>query len=284
MNNSNNLLKWFMAVIVFLVTVCICFLTCAVLAGVVLVVKAQVENNSVYTEPLYENEAPMVYVPSGEFIMGSDSGSPNERPVHTVYLDAYWIDKTEVTNAQFKKCVVAGACKEPVNTSHYAGFVFENHPVVYVDWQAAKDYCLWIGRRLPSEAEWEKAARGTDARIYPWGNNAPDSTLINLNTDLDETRTVGEFPLGASPYGALDMAGNVWEWVDDWYGDMYYQDSPMNNPLGPLSGDYRIIRSGLIVDSWGGGNYDVRTTLRMRYSPVYTNYRVGFRCARGANP
>jgi formylglycine-generating enzyme required for sulfatase activity len=160
----------------------------------------------------------LLYVPAGEFTMGSET-SDNEKPIHTVNLDAFWIDKTEVTNAMYATCVDAGVCNPPSNTisytrkSYYGDSEFAEYPVIYVDWNMAKTYCGWAGRRLPTEAEWEKAGRGTGGNIYPWGNDAPNNSLLNYNSEVGDTTEVGAYPDGASVYSALDMAGNVWEWV-----------------------------------------------------------------------
>jgi len=170
------------------------------------------------------DNAVMVYVPAGEFEMGSADGSNDEKPEHRVYLDAFWIDKTEVTNAQYQRCVMAGACKESwyANDANSAG---DAQPVVGVEHYMAEAYCEWVGARLPTEAEWEKAARGTDGRSYPWGNEEATCEYAVMKDGSgngcgeDKTWPVGNKPLGASPYGALDMAGNVWEWVADWYDD-----------------------------------------------------------------
>src|SRR5690606_19387879 len=143
--------------------------------------------------------------------------------IHTVYLDAYWIDQTEVTNALFAKCVEDGDCTPPVQSVSSAGLPYygnpryDNFPVMRVNWYQANAYCQWADRRLPTEAEWEKAARGTDGRTYPWGNETLNSNLLNHNYSVGDTTEVGSYPAGASVYGALDMAGNVGEWVNDWY-------------------------------------------------------------------
>jgi formylglycine-generating enzyme required for sulfatase activity len=174
----------------------------------------------------------MAYVSAGEFLMGAaDSDSQafdNEKPQHTVYLDAFWIDKTEVTNAQYKKCVQARAC-ETSNEAFNSRFNSDNQPVVGVPWYNAVTYCQWAGRELPTEAQWEKAARGTDGRIYPWGNQPAtcDYTVMNDGSgdgcgNGSAAWPVGSNPKGASPYGALDMVGNVGEWVADWYDEKYY--------------------------------------------------------------
>jgi formylglycine-generating enzyme required for sulfatase activity len=227
---------------------------------------------------LGEDGATLVYVPEGEFIMGSNFGS-DEQPTHTVYLDAFWIDQTEVTNAMYAKCMSAGACQPPLGnssstrSSYYGNSEFNDYPVIYVDWNQAKTYCAWAGRRLPTEAEWEKAARGTDGNIYPWGNDAPNNNLLNYNSAVGDTTEVGKYPGGKSPYGAYDMAGNVWEWVNDWYRENYYQSSPVSNPLGPESGQYHVVRGSSWYD-----NYGVRSAFRGQFDSMYGNI-LGFRCA-----
>jgi eukaryotic-like serine/threonine-protein kinase len=232
--------------------------------------------------------APMVHVPAGDFLMGSRSGDPqadrDEMPQHTVYLDAFSIDKYEVTNALYKSCVDAGKCQAPNPTSsytrsaYYGNPSFDNYPVVNVPWYEANAYCEWAGKRLPTEAQWEKAARGTDGRIYPWGNNW-DATKLNAwisNPRAGDTAAVGSYPSGASPYGALDMAGNVWEWGADWYDPNYYSHSPTRNPPGPSSGQYKVLRGG----SWASGMADVRAANRDWDGPSYLYGHLGFRCAK----
>ena len=168
-------------------------------------------------------------------------------PEHEVYLDEYYIDKFEVTNKQYSLCVNAGECSLPEIKDFYNYTNYENQPVVYVDWEQAKTYCKWAERDLPSEAQWEKAARGTDKRIYPWGNEEPNENLANFYlTSPKSIFEVGSFPDGKSPYGVMDMAGNVWEWVNDWYGDDYYSETKnkIKNPQGPKSGDSHVFRGG----------------------------------------
>jgi formylglycine-generating enzyme required for sulfatase activity len=221
-------------------------------------------------------------------MMGShsnDSGDyffipKDEKPLHTVYLDAFWIDQTEVTNAMYAKCVQDAKCSQPGSTTHYNDSKYTNHPIVYVSWNDAKIYCEWAGRRLPTEAEWEKAARGTDGRIFPWGNKLPDNNLVNYNGDIGDTTEVGKYPNGASPYGALDMAGNVAEWSSDWYSNTYYQSSPSSNPLGPGSGQYRVLRGG----SWDADAYAVRSAKREMFGPTAGGDTFGFRCAMSVTP
>ena len=231
--------------------------------------------------PSEKDNMTLLYVPTGEFAMGSENGEADEKPVHTVYLDAFWIDQTEVTNGQYAACVSANECVPPSYTgsrtrsSYYGNSEFDNFPVIYVDWNQAKAYCSWAGRRLPTEAEWEKAARGTDGNTYPWGNDVPNRNLLNYNSNVGDTTAVGNYQNGAIPYGAYDMAGNVMEWVNDVYSETYYQGSPSSNPLGPdaSSGAVRVLRGG----SWY--DLDVRSANRYRDAPVFPADHYGFRCA-----
>lgn len=238
-----------------------------------------------------------VYVPAGEFLMGSAQGHQNEQPEHLVYLDEFWIDQTEVTNAMYRACVDAGSCDEPTMPSlHpvYTDSAFLNYPVIHVSWYDAQRYCEWAKRRLPTEAEWEKAARGVlteeASRIYPWGNSEPTSDQVNLCDQncseewkmdwIDDgypySAPVGSYPAGASPYGALDMGGNVLEWVADWYDGAYYLDAPMENPTGAMEGNRRVKRGG----AWSDGAYNIRVTHREAEEPSERNDVIGFRCAR----
>jgi formylglycine-generating enzyme required for sulfatase activity len=221
----------------------------------------------------------MLYVPAGDFAMGTDYGySDNEKPMHTVTLEAYWIDRTEVTNAQFRMCVEAGACQAPTTCDRgeptYNDGAKTDHPVVCVDWNQALAYCEWAGVRLPTEAEWEKAARGTDGRKYPWGPVA-DCSKAQARECGGQTVPVGSKAAGASPYGALDMAGNVYEWVNDWYHRNYYDVSPDSNPPGPASGSDKVLRGGRWDSIW----IDVRASNRIDHSPTERSHYIGFRCA-----
>jgi serine/threonine-protein kinase len=229
------------------------------------------------------DNAGMVSVPAGEFTMGSNTGGDAEKPEHAVYLDAFWIDKYEVTNALYKKCVDAGKCSAPSSSksykrdSYYGNSQYDNFPVIYVSWNDADKYCQWAGKRLPTEAEWEKAARGTDKRVYPWGNTFDKNLLNSDEGGRGDTTVVGNFAAGASPYGALDMAGNVWEWVADWYDSAYYTNSPRNNPKGPAAGDSKALRGG----AWNGIQSSVRASYRYYYTPDYRyGSGLGFRCAQ----
>jgi formylglycine-generating enzyme required for sulfatase activity len=222
----------------------------------------------------------LLYVPAGSFAMGSEDTDDAEKPVHNVLLDPFWIDETEVTNGMYARCVADGKCdlpqaKESLTRKMYYGEPkYNNYPVIYVDWNMAGGYCAWAGRRLPTEAEWEKAARGSEAFLYPWGNTKPDANLLNYHDSIGDTTEVGTYPKGASPYGALDMAGNVWEWVYDWFAPDYYQSSPAANPQGPANGQMHVLRGG----SWNLNEDLVRSTYRGRH-PSSPNLGIGFRCA-----
>jgi len=219
----------------------------------------------------------MVYVPEGDFEMGSDHEFLiNAQPVHHVYLDAFWIDRTEVTNAMYALCVEAGECMNAAPNLYVDEF--QNLPVVAVGWVNAYAYCEWAGRRLPSEAEWEKAARGTDARSYPWGEQTPNCELANYGSCNDHLQPVGSYPAGVSPYGALDMAGNAWEWVNDWYYSNYYEESPFENPPGPLTGNVHMLRGG----SYLSGSTVINSANREGSMRGSSEETTGFRCALGA--
>ena len=222
-----------------------------------------------------------VYVPAGEFRMGSNKNN-DEQPIHLVYLDAYWIDQTEVTNAMYIQCVAAGACDPPDHTrsdnrrSYYGDVTYDDYPVIYVSWYDAQAYCAWVERRLPTEAEWEKAARGMDGRTYPWGEEIScEKANYAYCTDDNDTTAVGNYLAGASLYGALDMAGNVAEWVADWYSSSYYASAPYDNPQGPTSGESRILRGG----SWNHVSRQVCSAYRDYAKQKRSLFVIGFRCA-----
>jgi len=224
----------------------------------------------------------MVYIPAGDFTMGFDRAAKKDMaPGHTVTLDAFWIDRTEVTNGQYAKCVSAGACEEPQEkTSHnrvkyYNGDQYTGFPVINVSWNDADDYCKWAGRSLPTEAQWEKAARASDGRIYPWGDEVPTKERVNYGNPLGDTVLTGSYPDGASLYGALDMAGNVREWTADWYDEAYYKTSPKDNPQGPDSGYKRAARGG----SWGDDMSNIRTFIRWGLIPITRSNNLGYRCS-----
>jgi formylglycine-generating enzyme required for sulfatase activity len=238
-----------------------------------------------------------VSIPAGEFIMGCYGSSTwelcqdDEWPTHTVYLDAFYIDETEVTNAQYAQCVTDGSCPphgcsgSRTRTSYYCNNDYANYPMVLVDWEEAAAYCAWAGKRLPTEAEWEKAARGTDRRAFPWGNSDPECWKANFVAHPptyceDDTTEVGSYPSGASPYGALDMAGNVAEWVSDWYDADFYDVSPYSNPQGP-AGEFqdpyttKVTRGGQFDFYWAPANTSNRDD-EYYHGGWYT---LGFRCA-----
>jgi len=248
----------------------------------------------------------LMYVPAGEFLMGTETGLTDEQPIHKVYLDSYWIDQTEISNAMYAKCVEAGICDKPSSLAFYSDSAFASHPVEYVSWNDAVNYCTWGGRRLPSEAEWEKAATWdpytNEQRVYPWGNEY-DCRKGNFDdeTELDDSlmqagdvscdgfvhsAPVGSFPEGASVYGALDLGGNVWEWVHDAFIEVdpfnasiqnYYSISPLENPQGvdPATTEYRSMRGGSYNFTFGYG----RSAYRLWFGLDDSYDGVGFRCA-----
>lgn len=246
----------------------------------------------------------MVDIPAGEFQMGcneavDDQCYEDEYPYHAVTLSAYQIGKYEVTVGEYQQCVTNGACNNNGDYTHYYTNTDESscnlgadgkgsHPMQCVTWYGAKAYCEWIGRRLPTEAEWEKAARGIDGRIYPWGNEpivSCDNAVIDDENaggiggcGASGTMPVGSKPNGVSPYGAYDMVGSVWELVNDRYASDYYASSPTNNPMGPETGDLSVLRGG----AWTEGYPDqsLRTSCRANGPPVYLSAVYGFRCAK----
>jgi eukaryotic-like serine/threonine-protein kinase len=213
-----------------------------------------------------------VFVPAGSFTMGSATGQANEKPVHAVYVDDFWIMQSEVTNTQYARCVEAAVCQPPHN-QRWDDPRFSAYPVTDVDWDQAVAYATWVGGRLPTEAEWEKAARGADERTYPWGNAAPTPLLLNYNLSEGDITPTGHYPAGASFYGVLDMAGNVEEWVADWYTADYYTTAPAQNPPGPPTGDTRVLRGG----SFTSIARDVRATARGYTLPNADAPTTGFR-------
>lgn len=224
----------------------------------------------------------LVYVPAGKFRMGSAETDSNrdaatEEPQHKVHLDAYWISKTQVTNAMFNACVAAGACKYSASRTtnpNYLDPLFTNHPVVYISWSMAQTYCAWTGGRLPTEAEWEKAARGPDGQRFPWGSDLANIKYANANGEIGNTTPVGSFPVGKSYYGALDMGGNVREWVADWYDPDYYDYSPNINPQGPETGEKKVLKGASYLDPYGYS----RSANRLSHEPDSPGAVRGFRC------
>ena len=240
-----------------------------------------------------------VYIPGGKFEMGTSDANAqaDERPAHSVTVSPFWMDKLEVTNAMYQACVTAGSCEAPredksaTHETYFSNKDFADYPVIFVSWQDASNYCKWAGRRLPTEAEWELAARGiTEPRRFPWGDLNPSDTLANFDFNSKDTVRVGSYPKGASPFGVLDMAGNVWEWVADYFSaDYYNQSADAQDPTGPkgTDGGSKVLRGG----SWADGSKELRITNRgSAKSPKLsadskaesfkgeTNNRIGFRC------
>ncbi len=222
----------------------------------------------------------LIYVPAGKFAMGVQGGQDN--PLHEVQLDDFWIYQTEVTNAMYAACVAGGGCTAPavlpsypdVSQVDYQAAEFADRPMVSVTWAQADTYCKWMNARLPTEAEWEKTARSTDARTYAWGEDAPDCHRLNYNNCVGMPADVLDYPTSASPYKALNTAGNASEWVSDWYSATYYNESPAANPQGPTNGQVRSVRGG----SFASTAEDVRTFTRASEDPQKSRADLGFRC------
>lgn len=235
----------------------------------------------------------MILIPAGEFFMGSNNGNVDEKPEHPVYLDAFYIDKYEVTNREYaiflnavkndkvtewiniedKRCLI-----EKVNNLYSPKKVYDDYPVIGITWYGADSYAAWAGKRLPTEAEWEKAARGSDKRIYPWGMIwDPLNCANSFSGGSGKLMAVGSFPMGASPYGVMDMSGNVWEWCSDWYDKNYYTKGSSNNPTGPLEGKYKVMRGG----SWFYSSpLMFRCTQRTGKDTKCKLINIGFRCVK----
>jgi formylglycine-generating enzyme required for sulfatase activity len=223
----------------------------------------------------------MVQVPGGIFHMGRDAEDAwDEIPVHEVTLDDFWIDQTEVTNAQYARCVAAKVCSGPykstsaTRSTYYEDREYDDYPVIYVGWDDANRYCAWADAQLPSEAQWEYTAKGPDSREYPWGYAPPNASLLNYNNNVGDTTKVGSFPVGASWVGVLDMAGNVYEWVCDWYGP--YSSASQENPIGPKYGTYRVLRGGAFSTT---DENSFRTADREASEIDRRLGGIGFRCA-----
>lgn len=240
--------------------------------------------------------APMIVIPAGEFTMGADDGRGNERPVHTVTLPAYAIDQFEVTMELYDSFLQAGGQTPPPLWDPEAVTAAGDRPAVGLTWDDASAYCRWAGKRLPTEAEWEKAARGTDARRFPWGHMQPFVDIANYNRGVWVSYPItlvtvkggtkgmsirhGLKTGGKSPYGLYHMAGNAAEWVADWYDREYYQTSPKESPKGPEKGEKRVIRGG----SWAETPIGIRSTARVSAEPAYQDQTVGVRCAMDVSP
>ncbi len=230
-------------------------------------------------------ETPMAEIGEGPFGMGVDGAQAleDERPRHQVWLDRYTMDRHEVTTARYAAFLAATNRTPPWQWETVDLALHHDRPVIGVDWEDAQAYCRWIGKRLPTEAEWEKAARGTDERLYPWGNSTPTTALANfaLGARFSYAQVlmpVGRYQQAASPYGLFEMAGNVWEWVQDWYGASYYETSPSRNPPGPEQGQFKVVRGG----SWSDLPKYLLTYGRFKLPPATRNSYTGFRCARSS--
>ena len=254
----------------------------AAVAGVIVLINLLKKPQQIPEEQINRNYDELILgiewitIPSGNFLMGDNfaEGKANELPVHNVFLDSYKIAETEITFTQFDRfCEESGRSKPD---SHYGR---GDQPVIRVSWEDANDFCEWLSEKtgkfiqLPSEAQWERAARGTDQRRYPWGDSKPNCNIVNYTQCGNQTQPVASFPDGASPNGLLDMAGNVWEWCADWFSASYYTTSPAQNPTGPASGTLRVFRGG----GWSASPTDLRSVKRDQAHPS-TNYNsVGFR-------
>ncbi|MFM8552701.1 MAG: formylglycine-generating enzyme family protein [Nitrospiraceae bacterium] len=234
--------------------------------------------------PADPNEQPiseeMVAIPAGPFLRGTKAGGYDEQPERMIYVDAFSIDRYEITNAQYQAFVAATGHRKAAPPSRYAKNISRmkgvNQPVTYVSWEDADAYCRWTGKRLPTEAEWEKAMRGTDGRLWPWGNE-PDQLAFNGGSPRDgfeATSPVGSFKRDVSPYGVADGTGNVMEWVADWYGEEAYRDPTDRNPAGPEHGVFRVMRGG----GYTSQGSDVRITSRSKMVPDFRDETIGFRC------
>lgn len=235
--------------------------------------------------------APMILIPAGPFTMGSHDGFPNERPEHNVTLDAYYIDQYEVTLSLYRKFLEEGKHESPSTWDDEAARTVGDRPAIGIKWESAATYCRWAGKRLPTEAEWEKAARGTDGRRYPWGDMQPFVDIANYNRGMWVSEAItlvavtsglegmsvrhGLKEGGKSPFGIFHMAGNAAEWVADWYERDYYQKSSVKNPPGPATGEKRVLRGG----SWADLPSALRVTARVSAEPDFEDRTVGFRCA-----
>ena len=222
----------------------------------------------------------MALVPAGEFTMGSTTGNADEQPVHKVYVEAFFMDLHQLSVAQYARFLEDTHHDAPPDWPTMNRPQHQNRPVANVDWADADAYCKWAGKRLPTEAEWEKAARGTDGRTYPWGNEPPTQLHATSGKEVWSSHTavtsVGSLEGGKSPYGIYDMAGNVWEWVSDWYDQDYYRNSPQQNPTGPSTGWTKVVRGG----SWGSNHDGLRSAERETHVPSFRGFGTGFRCAK----
>ncbi|MGQ0694913.1 MAG: formylglycine-generating enzyme family protein [Nitrospiraceae bacterium] len=234
-------------------------------------------------EPIRED---MVTISAGPYVRGTTNGGFDEQPQRTIFLDTFSIDRYEVTNHQYQQFVLATGHRKAAPPARYAKSLGKmrgtNQPIVYVSWDDATDYCRWKGKRLPTEAEWEKAMRGIDGRLWPWGNGEKPNgaNWARVQDGHELSGRVGSFQTDKSPFGVMDGAGNVMEWVDDWYDETYYKESPEENPSSPEHGNYRVLRGG----SYTTTGADIRITTRSKMVPDYRDETIGFRCAISGIP
>ena len=224
---------------------------------------------------LYVDGTMLVAVPSGPFTMGTPKGKDN--PQHEVTVGNFWLYSTKVTNVQYKFCYDAGFCTSPDATDNpdFGDPLFANRPVVGVTYDQAAAYCGFVHARLPTEAEWEKAARGPEGNVYPWGSDKPTCDLLNFGRCVRDLTSVTKYPAGRSAYGAFDMEGNAFEWVADWYAADYYSTAPSTDPLGPENGDQRVIRSA----AFDTDAYLLDAARRSYADPSSHTDELSFRCA-----
>lgn len=260
-----------------------------IIAAIVATAYAVAQSPVVAAAPVSKelDPVPMVTIPAGEFLMGNSEGKgrADEGPERSVYLDAFAIDQVEVTNERYMVFVTTTGHRTPPNPYGNGPLLsvksIEQLPVVQTTWYDAKAYCSWAKKRLPTEAEWEKAARGTDGRLFPWGNEPATLKRANFDREWEDEKTLypaGSLADGDSPYGVKDMAGNAREWVQDWYDPEYYKYAPDRNPQGPdKKGVVRSIRGG----SWHSPVADITTSARGRGGFALQTHGTGFRCARG---
>lgn len=243
-----------------------------------------------FSSPALAGDADMVFFPPGDFLMGGDhpESRPDEKPRHRVRLDAFYIDRYEVTGKDFEAYLAANPKQHPTITGWWDRKVrpdMADRPVIGLTWKRCRDYCLWRGKRLPTEAEWERAAAGTEGRKYPWGDQPPDAERANFGRCCfimkgEVLQAVDALEAGRTPDGVYGLAGNIAEWVHDWYDKDYYRTSPTDNPTGPETGQHRTIRGG----AWNSLPGYLRSSARYGYDDAKDFYGIGCRCARSAAP
>tara|TARA_B100000686_G_C16802828_1_gene987397 strand:+ start:6912 stop:7748 length:837 start_codon:yes stop_codon:yes gene_type:complete len=252
-----------------------------------LIIAFDIDNHS--WAGLLKKHKDMVYFPAGDFMMGSSDGDgrPDERPKHKVFLDSFYLDKHEATGIEFEEYLMVHPKEHPTITGWFDRKVkpeMKDRPVIGLTWKRCLRYCKWRGKRIPTEAEWERAAAGLEGRVYPWGNRIPTWKHANFNKCCSIMKglildIIGSHRRGTTPEGVYDLAGNIAEWVHDWYDKKYYEISPQRNPSGPIKGTYHVIRGG----AWNSiGDY-LRSSARYGYNDANNFYGIGCRCAKSIN-